>query len=39
MYQIITSNKFLKDSKLLKKRSISDLELFQDFITILADKG
>lgn len=39
MYQIITSNKFLKDLKLLKKRSISDFELLQDFITILADKG
>ncbi|MGC4129700.1 MAG: type II toxin-antitoxin system YafQ family toxin [Bergeyella sp.] len=39
MYQIVASNKFLKDLKLLKKRSISDFELLQKFINNLALKG
>jgi mRNA interferase YafQ len=39
MYQIISSNKFLKDLKLLKKRSISDFQLLEKFIKTLAEKG
>lgn len=39
MYQIKTSNKFLKDLKLLKKRSISDFELLESFVKNLAENG
>jgi mRNA interferase YafQ len=39
MFEIVTSSKFLKDLKLLKKRSLNDLELLQEVITLLADKG
>ena len=39
MFQIVTSTKFLKDLKLLKKRSVNDFKLLQLLITILAEKG
>lgn len=39
MYQIVASNKFLKDLKLLKKRSLKDFALLQDIVTILTEKG
>lgn len=39
MFEIVTSTKFLKDLKLLKKRSIKDLNLLRDLIDILAEKG
>jgi mRNA interferase YafQ len=39
MFQIEASSKFLKDLKLLKKRSVKDLEILQSVITILAEKG
>jgi mRNA interferase YafQ len=39
MFQIVTSTKFLKDLKLLKKRSLKDFELLQQLITLLAEKG
>jgi len=39
MYQIVASNKFLKDLKLLKKRSLKDFALLQDVVTILTEKG
>jgi len=39
MFQIITSTRFLKDLKLLKKRSTKDLKLLQELITVLAEKG
>lgn len=39
MYQIITSNKFIKDLKLLKKRNISDFHLLQNFVNNLAVSG
>ena len=39
MFEIVTSTKFLKDLKLLKKRSAQDLKLLQDLITLLADLG
>lgn len=39
MFQIIASTKFLKDLKLLKKRSVKDLEILQRVISILAEKG
>lgn len=39
MFEIVTSTKFLKDLKLLKKRSAQDLEVLQDLITVLADQG
>ncbi|GAA4206550.1 hypothetical protein GCM10022289_27690 [Pedobacter jeongneungensis] len=38
MYQIVASNKFLKDLKLLKKRSLKDFALLQDIVTILAER-
>ena len=38
MFQIVASTKFLKDLKLLKKRSIKDLEILQSVIAILAEK-
>ncbi|WP_254562303.1 type II toxin-antitoxin system YafQ family toxin [Dyadobacter diqingensis] len=39
MYQVVTSNKFLKDLKLLKKRSSADFKLLQDFVNHLAKDG
>ncbi|GGH19052.1 type II toxin-antitoxin system YafQ family toxin [Mucilaginibacter phyllosphaerae] len=39
MFQIVTSAKFLKDLKLLKKRSVKDFQLLQQVITLLAEKG
>ncbi|HEY8781518.1 MAG TPA: type II toxin-antitoxin system YafQ family toxin [Mucilaginibacter sp.] len=39
MFEIVTSTKFLKDLKLLKKRSAKDFELLQQIVTILAEKG
>lgn len=39
MFEIVTSTKFLKDLKLLKKRSTKDLKLLQDLIRVLAEKG
>ncbi len=39
MYTIVTSNRFLKDLKLLKKRSAKDFLLLQKFIEVLADRG
>ncbi len=35
MYQIVASNKFIKDLKLLKKRSLKDFALLQDVVTVL----
>ncbi|WP_394801106.1 type II toxin-antitoxin system RelE/ParE family toxin [Niabella ginsengisoli] len=39
MFQIVTSTKFLKDQKLLKKRSLKDFMLLQQLITKLAKNG
>jgi len=39
MFEIIASTKFLKDLKLLKRRSINDFQLLQQLITRLADEG
>jgi len=39
MFEIVTSTKFLKDLKLLKKRSVKDLQLLQQVISTLAEKG
>ncbi|MDR2205402.1 MAG: type II toxin-antitoxin system mRNA interferase toxin, RelE/StbE family [Flavobacteriaceae bacterium] len=39
MYRIESSNQFLKDLKLLKKRSIADFQLLENFIKYLAKKG
>ncbi|QQL51280.1 type II toxin-antitoxin system YafQ family toxin [Mucilaginibacter ginkgonis] len=39
MFEIVTSTKFLKDLKLLKKRSLKDLDILKDLISILAKKG
>jgi mRNA interferase YafQ len=38
MFEIVTSAKFLKDLKLLKKRSIKDFQSLQALVTILAEK-
>lgn len=38
MFEIVTSTKFLKYLKLLKKRSLNDLQMLQDVITVLANK-
>ncbi len=38
-FQLITSTKFLKDLKLLKKRSQKDFVLLQEFISLLAEHG
>lgn len=38
-YQLITSTKFLKDLKLLKKRSQKDFALLQDLISVLVEYG
>ena len=39
MFEIVTSAKFLKDLKLLKKRSVKDLEILQQLISVLAENG
>ncbi|BAU52396.1 type II toxin-antitoxin system YafQ family toxin [Mucilaginibacter gotjawali] len=39
MFEIVTSTKFLKDLKLLKKRSADDFHALQQLITVLAEKG
>lgn len=39
MFNIVASNKFLKDLKLLKKRNPSDFELLQNFVNYLAIHG
>lgn len=39
MFQVVASNKFLKDLKLLKKRSAPDFKLLQDFLNDLAIHG
>ncbi len=39
MFEIVTSTKFLKDLKLLKKRSVKDFGLLQQLITTLAENG
>lgn len=39
MYQIHSSKKFVKDLKLLKKRSADDFRILQDFTKILVEKG
>lgn len=39
MFQIIASTKFLKDIKLLRKRSVKDLHLVEKLITTLVEKG
>lgn len=39
MFEIVASTKFLKDLKLLKKRSAKDAQLLQQLITVLAGNG
>jgi len=39
MFEIVTSTKFLKDLKLLKKRSAKDLLLLQQIIIVLKEHG
>lgn len=39
MYEIVASTKFLKDLKLLKKRSVKDFQFLQQLITQLAENG
>ena len=39
MYKIKASNKFLKDVKLLKKRSPKDLIILETIVDILVNKG
>lgn len=39
MFEIVTSTKFLKDLKLLKKRSVQDFVLLHDLITVLSEQG
>ena len=39
MFEIVASTKFLKDLKLLKRRSAKDAQLLQYLITILAENG
>jgi len=39
MYEIEASNQFLKDLKLLRKRSLKDAELLLKIIDTLAQKG
>ncbi|KGE14432.1 type II toxin-antitoxin system YafQ family toxin [Sphingobacterium deserti] len=39
MFQIVASTKFLKDLKLLKKRSRADFDLLEAFITKLSISG
>jgi mRNA interferase YafQ len=39
MFEIVTSTKFLKDIKLLKKRSLKDFGTLQQLISVLAENG
>ncbi|SEO36528.1 mRNA interferase YafQ [Mucilaginibacter gossypiicola] len=39
MFEIVTSTKFLKDLKLLKKRSLNDFQSLQNVIITLANNG
>lgn len=39
MYKIRASNQFLKDLKLLKKRSLKDFLLLEGVVELLSDKG
>ena len=39
MFEIVASTRFLKDLKLLKKRSLKDFQSLQQLITILAKTG
>jgi len=39
MFKIVASNKFIKDLKLLKKRSDSDFKILQSFLNDLTEKG
>jgi mRNA interferase YafQ len=39
MYKIKPSSKFLKDAKLLKKRSLKDLNLLERIVETLANEG
>jgi mRNA interferase YafQ len=39
MFEIVTSTKFLKDLKLLKKRSAIDFKLLQELVDTLAENG
>lgn len=39
MYKIVASNKFLKDLKLLKRRSLNDFALLETIVGKLAEKG
>lgn len=39
MYKLSTSNKFLKDLKLLKRRSPKDFDLLQKVVTVLVEHG
>lgn len=39
MFEIVTSTRFLKDLKLLKRRSARDLAILQEIVTVLASKG
>ncbi|MFI5139214.1 MAG: type II toxin-antitoxin system YafQ family toxin [Sphingobacteriales bacterium] len=39
MFEIVTSSKFLKDLKLLKKRSVNDFQTLKQLITVPAEKG
>lgn len=39
MFQIVTSTRFLKDLKLLKKRSIKDFHSLKEIVTVLEEKG
>lgn len=39
MFEIIYSTKFLKDAKLLKKRSLKDFEALGDLLRTLEEKG
>ncbi len=39
MFEIVTSTKFLKDLKLLKKRSEEDYRFLQQIIGVLAENG
>ncbi|SDN15467.1 mRNA interferase YafQ [Daejeonella rubra] len=39
MFALVASNKFLRDIKLLKKRSLKDFTILQDFVGLLAEKG
>jgi len=39
MFNIDASNKFLKDLRLLKKRSVKDLAALKEIISLLAENG